>query len=221
MRWARRKGRSFSCGTRAKNQRRFSTTGACLKKYCHDDVVVLRQACRVFRREFMQIGNIEVFLESIMIASACNEILRKRFLQPEAIGLIPTGGYICNNIYSTNTLIWLLHMEETDGVKIMRCRNGRGYSLPGLTHYSLDRYCPETRTFYEFFGCFYHGHTCLPFRDVTTLRSYTIAERYEQIIFVSNRVRCGLVMPSTGEEPCTYVHTIRHARMRPFNYSIS
>jgi hypothetical protein len=42
-----------------------------LKAYCQDDVTVLRQACLVFRREFMAIGNIEVFLDSITIASAC------------------------------------------------------------------------------------------------------------------------------------------------------
>jgi len=40
----------------------------------------------------MEIGNIEVFIESITIASACNKVLRKRFLQPDTIGLIPTGG---------------------------------------------------------------------------------------------------------------------------------
>jgi len=39
-----------------------------LEKYCQDDVTVLRQAYRVFRREFMQIGKIDVFLESITIA---------------------------------------------------------------------------------------------------------------------------------------------------------
>ena len=30
-----------------------------LEQYCQDDVTVLRQACRVFRREFLAIGNIE------------------------------------------------------------------------------------------------------------------------------------------------------------------
>jgi len=47
-----------------------------LEKYYEDDVTVLRQACRVFRRKFMHIGNIEVFLESITIASACYKVLR-------------------------------------------------------------------------------------------------------------------------------------------------
>jgi len=64
------------------------------EKYCQDEVKVLRQSCRVFSREFMQIGNIDVFIESITIASACNKMLRKRFLQPDTNGLIPTGGYI-------------------------------------------------------------------------------------------------------------------------------
>jgi hypothetical protein len=48
-----------------------------LEKYCQDDVIVLRQACQIFRREFIEIGNIEGFLESFTIASACNKVLRK------------------------------------------------------------------------------------------------------------------------------------------------
>jgi hypothetical protein len=56
-----------------------------LKQYWQDAVTVLRQACEVFRREFKQTGNIDVFLESITIASACNKVLRKRFVQPNTI----------------------------------------------------------------------------------------------------------------------------------------
>ena len=39
--------------------------------YCVVDVSVLRETCRVLRQEFIQIGNTDVFLESV-IASACN-----------------------------------------------------------------------------------------------------------------------------------------------------
>ena len=53
-----------------------------LEKYFQDDVTVLRQACQIFSRDFMQIGNIEFFLESFTIASACTKFLRKRFLNP-------------------------------------------------------------------------------------------------------------------------------------------
>ena len=74
----------------------------------------------MFRREFMQAGHIDVFVETITMASACNKVLRKRFLKPDTIGLIPTGGYSCNNRYSKKALMWLLHMEETYGVQILQ-----------------------------------------------------------------------------------------------------
>jgi len=148
------------------------------EQYCQDDVTVLmRQASRVFRREFMQIGNLDVYLDSITIASACNKVLRKRFLQPDTIGLLPTGGFTCNKNYSKKATMWLLHIEVTDGVKIM---NGREYKVPELPHFSVDGYCPKTRTIHEFFGCYFHGHTCQPFRDVITTSGDTLAERYER-----------------------------------------
>jgi len=85
--------------------------------------------------------------------------------------------YTCNNNYGKKALVWLLHMVEIDGAKIRHGRNGREYRMPC---FSVDGLCPETRTVYEFFGCHSHGHTYQPFRNVTTLRSDTLAERYEQ-----------------------------------------
>jgi len=125
-----------------------------LESYCQVDVTVLGQACRVFRRVSLQIGHIDVFVEAITVASACNKVLRKRFLQPDTIGLILKGGYNCNKRYSKKTLIWLLHMEEPDGVPIMHCRNGREYRPPETTRFSVDVNCTETNTIYEFFGFF-------------------------------------------------------------------
>jgi len=153
-----------------------------LESYCQDDDTVFRQACRVFRREFVQTGYIDVFVESITIASACSKVLRKRFLKPDTIGLIPTGGYSCNNRYSKKALKWLLHMEETNEVQIVHCRKGHEYCLPELPPLSVDGYCPGTNTLYEFFGCFWRGHTCQPFRDVATLSGDTLAKRYQGTI---------------------------------------
>ena len=82
-----------------------------LKTYCQGDVTILSQACRVFRRELLQIGNIVFFLEAITFASACNEVFRKRFLEPETIGLIPTVGYTCNVKYSKKALMCFFRKE--------------------------------------------------------------------------------------------------------------
>jgi len=56
-----------------------------LEQYCQDGVTVFRQACQIFWRDFIEIGNIEVFLEAVTVASACNKVLRKKFLKPETI----------------------------------------------------------------------------------------------------------------------------------------
>ncbi len=63
-----------------------------LETYYQDDVTVQRLAYRVFRSEFLQVGNIDVFHESVTIASACNKL----FLKPDTIGLVPSGGYSGN-----------------------------------------------------------------------------------------------------------------------------
>jgi hypothetical protein len=96
-----------------------------LEQYCQDDVTVLREACQIFRRDFMEIGNIDDLVEAITIASACNKVLRKKFLKPFTIGLIPTGGYSCDKNYSKKALMWLLHMQQVDNWHIKHARNGR------------------------------------------------------------------------------------------------
>jgi hypothetical protein len=101
-----------------------------LEQYCQDDVTVLQQAYQIFRRNFMEIGNIKVFLEALTITSVCNKVLPKKFLKPETIGLIPPRGYSENNRYSKKALLWLLRMEQTDGSQIRHASNGREYKPP-------------------------------------------------------------------------------------------
>ena len=78
--------------------------------------------------------------------------------------------------------MWLVHMEESDSCRIMHAGNGREYGLLELPNFSVDVYCAETRTVYEFFGCFYQRHKGQPFRDVSTMSGETLAARYESMI---------------------------------------
>ena len=110
-----------------------------------------------------------MFLESVIIASACNKERRKRFLKPNTIGLIPAGGYRGNDNCSNKAIMWLVYREQTDGCTMRHARNGREYRHPEFLRLSVDGFCAETRTVYEFFGYLYHGHTWLLYRDVTTL----------------------------------------------------
>ena len=101
-----------------------------LKSFCQDDVSVLREAYRVLGQEFIQFGNIDVSLESVTIASACNEVMRKRFLKPNTLGLIPPGGYIGNFNYSNKAIMWLVYREQTGGCTIMHAKKRREYRPP-------------------------------------------------------------------------------------------
>ena len=104
-------------------------------------------------------------------------------MKPETIGLIPPGGYNANRRYSKKALMWLLHMERTDGCHIQHARNGQEFRPPELPHHSVDGYCAETRTIHEFLGSYYHACKCQTFRDVKTQASgKTLAERYEQTL---------------------------------------
>jgi hypothetical protein len=96
-----------------------------LISYRQPDFFVVRYANQVSRREFMEIGNIDMFLESITIASAFNNALQKRLLKPNTIRLIPTGGYSGNVNYSKKPLMLLVYREVTDGCLLMYGRDVR------------------------------------------------------------------------------------------------
>jgi len=69
-----------------------------------------------------------VFLESMTITSACNKILRKKFLLPGRIVLIPVGGY--NNIMqSKKAIAWLL-LEE---------KRARGFYMEGIVRNMMTK----------------------------------------------------------------------------------
>jgi G:T-mismatch repair DNA endonuclease (very short patch repair protein) len=58
-------------------------------------------------------------------------------------------------------------------------RNWREYRLPELPCLSVDGFCRDIKTVYEFFACYFHGHTCLHYRDIATMGGDTFAKRYE------------------------------------------
>ena len=97
------------------------------------------------------------------MASACNKVLPKRFRKPDTIGLTPSGGYSGNVNYRIKGMMWLVYRERSDGCKILHARNGREFRPPELPNLSVDGFCPETKTVYEFLCCFYLGDTCQPF----------------------------------------------------------
>jgi len=53
--------------------------------------------------------------------------------------------------------MWLLHMEQTDGCRIMHARNGREYSLPELPKFFVDGIFRRLKWFTNFSVVFIMG----------------------------------------------------------------
>jgi len=103
-------------------------------------------------------------------------------------------------------------MERTDGCHTAR-KKWREYRPPELPHYSVDGYCAETRTIYEFLGCYHHGYKCQPSRDVKTLANgETLAERYEQTMARIEQLVLAILSKysgnATSKEPTICRHPI-------------
>jgi hypothetical protein len=63
----------------------------------------------------------------------------------------------------------------------MHGRNGKEPHLPEVPDTRVDGLCEETRTVYEFNGFYFHGHTCMAFRDMpAACKGDTLAQRYEK-----------------------------------------
>ena len=75
-------------------------------------------------------------------------------------------------------LAWLMLAEKKEGKRILHGRNGKECQLPEQPDIHVDCLCEETRTVYEFNGYYWHGHTCMAFRDTpTACGGDTLAQR--------------------------------------------
>jgi hypothetical protein len=135
---------SFSERTEEQKSVVFNNTQM-LESYCQENVTALKQACRVFKGEFMRVGNIDNISRNCYYRNTCNKMLRKLFLKPDTIGLIPTGGYTGNVNYSNKAVMWLVYREQADGCHIRHGTNGREYKLPELRNLRVDGFCSKTK----------------------------------------------------------------------------
>ena len=104
-------------------------------KYCRSDVDILRKCCMEFREILRGITGIDPFEKCLTIAVFHPD----RQLKMKQSNL---------------AVKWLSYVMEENDIRIEHVRNG-GEKRVGK--YSLDGYCEEFHTVYEFQGCFWHG----------------------------------------------------------------
>ena len=125
-------------------------------KYCRSDVDILRKCCMEFREMLREITDIDPFEKCLTIASYCHEVYRTNFLKKDTIAVFQHDRQL--KMKQSNMAVkWLSYEMERNDIHIQHVRNG-GEKRVGK--YSLDGYCEEYHTAYEFQGCFWHGKWC-------------------------------------------------------------
>ena len=125
-----------------------------MESYCRSDVDIMRKCCLKFREMLQEVTDgIDPFNKCVTIAGVCHEVYRTNYLEENTIAVFDNYRQmkILQSIKATKWLSWL---AEKEGIAIEHGRNG-GERRVG--RYSLDGYCEETHTAYEFQGCFWHG----------------------------------------------------------------
>ena len=122
-------------------------------KYCRSDVDILRKCCLLYREMLREESDIDPFNKSLTVASYCQEVYRTNFLEKDTIAIFNNDRQW--KIKQSNVAVtWLSYISEKEDLYIKHVRNG---GEKRVERYSLDGYCEETNTAYEFQGCFWHG----------------------------------------------------------------
>ena len=129
--------------------------------YCRLDVDILRQGCIIFARLIHKVTGILPFYDRTCntVAGLALKIYRRNFLQEEQIGQVPACGYGGKNInQSAIAMCWLREIEKELGEnnRQLASKLSVGGEVQIMGRY-VDGYCDETKTIYQFHGCFYHG----------------------------------------------------------------
>ena len=126
-------------------------------KYCRSDVDILAKCCLLYREMLKDQTVIDPFDKAITVASYCMQVYRTKFLQKDTIALLSQAHQLKRK-QSHEALQWLSYTAEKENIHIQHGRNG-GEKRVG--NYSLDGYCEETHTAYEYQGCYWHGKDLL------------------------------------------------------------
>ena len=120
-----------------------------LVNYCQSDVNVLLYSVMDFRKLFENVTELDPITRCFTLASIGLEYFRAKVLQEDTLGVTPINGYINLRNKSKKADVWLdlkgieLHTEILREYKL-----GRFYA---------DGYIPETKTVFEFWGCYWHS----------------------------------------------------------------
>jgi hypothetical protein len=96
-------------------------------------------------------------LAYITLAGLCHAIYKACFLKPNSIALVPASGYSSHK-YSNKAVEWLEYLRQTSAPGIKHAGNSSTGECK-VGKFRVDGFDDVTKTVYEFYGCFFHGHS--------------------------------------------------------------
>jgi G:T-mismatch repair DNA endonuclease (very short patch repair protein) len=128
--------------------------------YCLSDVDILRRGCMEFERLFREATGVRWSpWHNLTIASCCMRLYREKFMPERSIGIVNKIGEKVDT-HSRESIVWL---ESLGNKNIKHAMNGREVRVMGR---SVDGYDKETKTVYQYNGCYWHGCTSCYGRNV-------------------------------------------------------
>lgn len=159
-----------------------------ITKYCRSDVDILRRGCLKFRNIFMQMTTrndeegIDPFAHCITIASACNLVFRKLFLEEKSFGIIPPQGYRPKDKQSGKAMQWMKYHAHQTNIEIQHAGN-EGKKIIGP--YKVDGYYEsgKQKVVMEFHGDYWHGNPkCYSANTLNKVQRMTMGDLYQRTL---------------------------------------
>ena len=120
---------------------------------------------------------VDPFRTSLTIALFANHCFRRDHMFSESIAIIPENNLKDNT--SIKCQRWLKFLSEKFKIKIKHAKNGGEVSCGA---FKLDGVCEETKTIFEFHGCYWHGclicYTITTFNTLKQLQQITVFNRH-------------------------------------------
>jgi hypothetical protein len=131
---------------------------AAIKKYCRQDVLVLRDWCMAFKKIVMRLTHekCDPFRYSTL-AGVASAIFKGMYLKEGYIGAVPPDGYASHQRFSSESLEWLEFLRQRGGVKNLLHASNSPIGEFKIGPYQVDGIDKDNKTVYEYYGCFYHG----------------------------------------------------------------
>ena len=91
-----------------------------LLEYCQQDVIILRDACLQFRRDFIKITNLDPLVKHITLSQLAMDYYRVSLMKEETIARISCNSHHSEENQSKSALQWLLYVEKQLGRSLVK-----------------------------------------------------------------------------------------------------